>query len=233
MPAKTQKGIEAKLKILKSIIDSYPFGYTLMEIYKNFKDRHKIGSRNTLKKYLDVMLKKGEIITKEIGNYRIFRSKNPYTVKNLFEHYPYLENFSINFIAALNKVLKDEMPLKGKQIGIELAKSAPILESKVIKQFQKFKDFFQIMDFKEFIEKMREKTLLEFETNVEVTINEKEAFLTFRNTNLLKKHAWIFYYSIAGLIEANLNDIFYQQVSVNVESIDEEICIIKLEKRQA
>jgi hypothetical protein len=91
LPTKVQKGKEEKLQILKSIIDGNPFGYTLMEIYKNFKDKHKIGSRNTLKKYLAIMLNNQEIITKDIGNYRIFRSKNPYTVKNLFENYPYLE----------------------------------------------------------------------------------------------------------------------------------------------
>ena len=64
-----------KLKILKSIIDSYPFGYTLMEIYKKFKDRHGIGSRNTLKKYLDILMKRGVITSKIIGNYKIFGIK--------------------------------------------------------------------------------------------------------------------------------------------------------------
>jgi len=227
-----KKSSEPKLEILKAIIDRYPFGYTLMEIYKKFKAEHGIGSRNTLKKYLEILLEREEINSTIIGNYRIFRSKEPFSMKVLFAQYPHLEEFSINLFSALTKVLTTDMEQKGKLIGIEMAKSNPILESKVIKQFQKFKDFFRILPFQKFVETLREKTSLEFETNVDINVSENQALLTFKDKKLLERGGWIFYYLIAGILETNLNEIFNQNVTVNVQSINKKECIIIVKKNE-
>ena len=141
-----------------------------------------------------------------------------------------MEKFSINFFSALNNVLKDEIEEKGKLIGKELAKNSPILESKAIKQFKKFHDFFNLMPFKEFIEKLGERTLQEFDTDVVFTATETAAFLTFRATSLLENGAWIFYHILSGIIEENLNEIFNQKLLVTVASINKTECVIKLER---
>ena len=230
MPPSIKKSSEAKLEILKSIINRYPFGYTLMEIYKKYKSEHGIGSRNTLKKYLEKLMDQGDISSTIIGNYRIFRSKEPFSIKFLFSQYPHLEEFSINLFSALTKVLADDIEQKGKLIGIEMAKSNPVLESKVIKQFQKFKDFFRIMPFQKFVETLREKTSLEFETDVDIKVSENQAFLTFKDKKLLERDGWIFYYLITGILETHLNNIFNQNVIANVQSINKKECVILVEK---
>lgn len=230
--SKTKKGIQKKLEILKSILDNHPFGFTLMEIYKKFKHVHEIGSRNTLKKYLEILLKKGDIETRIIGNYKIFRSKTPFSAKTLFELYPTFEKFSLNFLLALTKVLDEDLHCKGKLIGKEIAKNFPILESKAIKQFRKFQDFFEILPFQQFLEKMKERTYLELEDNSDLITEEDHAYLIYRDTKFLKEGAWVLYYIIAGFIETHLNEVFYQKVQVNVQSINEEQCTIKIEKER-
>lgn len=201
-----------------------------MEIYRKFKNQHQIGSRNTLKKYLEELTEKKEISAKVIGNYKIFRSKDPFSIKFLFNQYPHLEEFSINLFSALTNVLNDDLERKGKLIGIKMAKSNPIIESKVIKQFQKVKDFFKIIPFQKFVENLREKTSLEFETDVDIDVKENQATLTFKDKKLLERGGWVFYYLIAGIIETYLNEIFNQNVTVNVLSIDKKQCIIEVKK---
>ncbi len=204
-----------------------------MEIYKKFKTEHGIGSRNTLKKYLEILLEREEITSTIIGNYRIFRSKEPFSMKVLFAQYPHLEEFSLNLFSALTKVLASDMEQKGKLIGIEMARSNPILESKVIKQFQKAKDFFKIMPFQKFVETLREQTSFEFETDVKISVNENQAVLTFKDKKLLERDGWIFYYLIAGILETHLNEIFNQNVTVNVQSINKKACVILVKKIEA
>lgn len=230
LQASIRKGNEPKLEILKSLLDSYPFGYTLMELYKNFKNEHGIGSRNTLKKYLKILEERGEIQISKIGGYKVFRSKNQFSMKSIFKNYPLLEKISINLFSALTRVLNEELDEKGKLIGQEMAKSSPVMESKAIKQFQKSKDFLKVIPFKQFIESLSEKTILEHKTDVEFVAKENEASLTFKDTKPLRSGAWIFYYIIAGMIETNLNEIFNQQVTVNVYSINESKCVIKIIK---
>ncbi|MDD1779485.1 MAG: hypothetical protein LUQ65_15085 [Candidatus Helarchaeota archaeon] len=236
MPIKIKKGNESKLEILKSIIDQHPFGFTLMEIYTKFKDMHHIGSRNTLRKYLEVLLKRGDIEAKTIGTYRIFRA-NQITMQQIFKTYPHFELFSLQFLSALTTVLNGEMSEKGKLLGQEMARTFPLLESKVIQQFKKVRDFLKIIPFKQFIEKLSEKTQMEMHSEIEdagksftVTIEENEATLIFNNTKPLQAHAWILYYITAGMIEFNLNDIFNQNVKVDVDKIDTTECIIKIRK---
>jgi len=234
---KIKKGNESKLEILKSVIEQHPFGFTLMEIYTKFKDKHHIGSRNTLRKYLEVLLKRGDIEAKTVGTYRIFRATNRFTMQQIFKTYPHFELFSLNFLSALTAVLNGEMPEKGKLLGQEMAKTFPLLESKVIQQFKKVQDFLKIIPFKQFIEKLSEKTQMEMHSEIEdagksftVTIEENEATLIFNNAKPLQAHAWILYYITAGMIEFNLNDIFNQNVKVDVEKIDTAECIIKIRK---
>jgi len=234
---KIKKGNELKLEILKSLIEQHPFGFTLMEIYTKFKNLHGIGSRNTLKKYLEVLLKTGAIEAKTVGTYRIFRAKNRFTMQQIFKTYPHLELLSLNFLSALTAILDTEMPEKGKLLGQEMAKTFPFLESKVIQQFKKVRDFLKIIPFREFIEKLNEKTQIEMHSDINdsgkfftLTIEENEAALCFNNTKPLQVHAWIFYYILSGMIEFHLNDIFNQNVTVNVEKIDATECIIKIRK---
>ena len=139
----------------------------------------------------------------------------------------------MKLFSAITEVLGDEISAKGKAIGKLIAKKMPILESKAFKQFKKFKAFFEIIPFQKFLENMREKTILEFETKYDSEIKENEAFLIFRDTELLKEGAWIHYYVIAGVIEYHLNEVFFQGIDVNVDSINEHECIIKFEKRRA
>lgn len=230
MPPSIKKSSEAKLEILRSIINRRPFGYTLMEIYQKFKTEHGIGSRNTLKKYLEKLTDQGDINSTIIGNYRIFRSKEPFSIKFLFKQYPHLEEFSINLFSALTNVLADDLEQKGKLIGIEMAKSNPLLESKVLKQFQKFKDFFKVIPFQKFVETLREKTAFEFESDVDISVSEKQAVLTFKDKKLLERGGWIFYYLLTGIIETYLNDIFNQNVTAKVHAINEKECIILVDK---
>jgi hypothetical protein len=234
---KIKKGNESKLEILKSIIEQHPFGLTLMEIYRKFRDVHGIGSRNTLKKYLGILLKNGEIEAKVVGTYRIFRAKNRFTMQQIFKTYPHFELFSLNFLSALTTILNGEMPEKGKLLGQEMAKTFPLLESKVIQQFKKVRDFLKIIPFKQFIEKLNENTQIEMRSEGDdpgkfftVTIEENEATLIFNNTKPLQARAWILYYITAGMIEFHLNDIFNQNVKVDVEKIDPAECVIKIKK---
>ncbi len=227
---KIKKSNEPKLEILKAIIEQHPFGYTLMELYTKFKEMHGIGSRNTLRKYLGILLKKGEVEVEVIGTYRIFRAKNRFNMQQLFKTYPPLELFSLNFLTALTTILKSEMPEKGKLLGQEMAKSFPLLESKVIQQFKKVRDFLEIIPFRQFIEKLSEKTQIETHSDIKLTIGENEAALHFKNTKPLQVRAWILYYMLAGMIEFHLNDIFNQNVRVNVDKIDVNECIIKIRK---
>ena len=227
---KIKKSNEPKLEILKSIIEQHPFGYTLMELYTRFKEMHGIGSRNTLRKYLGILLKKGEVEVEVIGTYRIFRAKNRFNMQQLFKTYPPLELFSLNFLTALTTILKSEMPEKGKLLGQEMAKSFPLLESKVIQQFKKVRDFLEIIPFRQFIEKLSEKTQIETHSDIKLTIEENEAALHFKNTKPLQVRAWILYYMLAGMIEFHLNDIFNQNVRVNIDKIDASECIIKIRK---
>jgi len=225
--------MEKKLVILKSILDSNLFGYTLMELYNKFRETHGIGSRNTLKKYLGILVDREQIRIRVIGNYKVFRSNNPFTTKTLFELYPQIEKFSIDFLSAITKVLGEDIERKGKAIGRELARTLPLLESKAIQQFKQFKPFFKLIPFKKFLQSLREKTILEFEEDIESKIKENEAFLIFRDTKLLKEGGWIHYYILAGIIEFHLNEIFSQMIEVNVESINEDECTIKFEKRRS
>jgi hypothetical protein len=234
---KIKKGAESKLEILKSIIDQHPFGFTLMEIYTKFRAVHGIGSRNTLKKYLGLLLNRDEIEAKIVGTYRIFRSKNRFTMYQIFKAYPYFELFSLNFLSTLTSVLSEEMPEKGKLLGQEIVKTFPLLESKVILQFKKVGDFLKLIPFKQFIEKLSEKTQMELYSDLSdagqlftVTVGENDATLIFSKSKPLQARAWILYYITAGMIEFYLNDIFNQNVKVNVEKIDSTECIIKIKK---
>jgi hypothetical protein len=225
-----KKSNEPKLEALKSIIRRSPFGYTLVEIFRKFKDEHEVGSRNTLRNYLELLLEAGEIEVREVGNYRIFRSKNRFTMENLYKNYPHLEQLITNFFAVLSKVLDKDLPKKAKQIGIEIAKKSPMLESKAIQQFKKFQDFFAILPFKQFIENLSKRTLLELKTDAKIHATETEATLIFKDTKALRDEAWSLFYMLAGVIEYNLNEIFLQNVTVTVESITQNECVILARK---
>lgn len=225
-----KKPIESKLEILKSILESHPFGYTLMELYRKFNKEHGIGSRNTLKKYLEILVEKGDLEIKVIGTYRIFRARNRFRWKNLFEQYPPLERLSMDFLAVLTKVLDAELPEKGKEIGREMGNKFPILESKVIKQYMRVKNFLKHIPFKEFFEKMNAKIMPDSPSNFTVQIDENQARLVFTNSTLLRNQAYIFFHILCGILEFHLNEIFNQNVTVNVESLSQKACTIILQK---
>jgi len=230
LPLLTKKYNESKLEIIKSIIDRNPFGYTLMEIYSKYKSEHGIGSRNTLKKYLNILVETGDVETHVLGAYRLYRSKNKVTFYSLFKKYPLLETTTINFFIALSQVLGPHSSPLLKQIGIEFAKKTPLLESKVIQQFKKFKQFLKMLPFKQFIQKFSEQILVENQPYIDTIMADKEARLILTKMATLQKRAWGLIYVLAGILEYYMNEIFNQNVTVTIDSISTTRCVIKIAK---
>ncbi len=220
---------EEKLDLLKQIIEDHPFGLTSMDIYKNYKEIHNIGSRNTLKNYLKLLIDREEIKKEIIGNYKVFRPNKP----------PH-EFIMLKLFTAMSTVLKDDLQVKGEAIGRELALSWPhkrskFMEKRMKKQSQHtderrkqfFTFFFQQMQKEEETpaNKMFQGPL--FNESREVIIGDAEATITFQNSKALSEKAWVFYYIQLGLQKTIINELLELNVSVKIESINEKECKFK------
>ncbi|MHA1799466.1 MAG: hypothetical protein ACTSVY_13555 [Candidatus Helarchaeota archaeon] len=228
MSSNIKKPNEDKLEILKSIIDERPFGFTLMEIYKDYKERHGIGSRNTLKNYLNILLERKQIKKVVIGNYKVFRTLKDFSMKKLFNDHPILEKKIINFFSALTIALQDDLESNGERIGRELINTSPIKKNILIKKFKKIpilnkKETFQIL-----LSKIKEGQGMPFHDKTEVIVNDDEAIITIKDSKLLRKKAWIFYYIQVGALKFLLEEILNQSISIKIKSITEIECKIHL-----
>ncbi|MHA1309715.1 MAG: hypothetical protein ACTSWR_06730 [Candidatus Helarchaeota archaeon] len=229
----TKKSKEDKLRILKSIVDSRPFGFTLLEIFKNFQNEHMIGSRNTLKKYLEELVDLGEIKKKNVGRYTLYLSKDNLSPSKIFEEYPGLKNFIFNLFTSISNVFKDEIKTKGKLIGMEFFK---FNKSQVFKNgfdeknLKRFREKFKILSLPQILENIKLRPLMGLKVEVEVIEENTKYYLIYKNSEILQKGAWILYYIQIGFLESFLNVIFDQKISVNIESIDFSKCVIKIER---
>jgi len=229
----SKKSTEEKIEILKTIIEERPFGFTAMELYKNYKDRHNIGSRNTLKNYLSILLEKGEIQKRIIGNYKVYRSKKLKPMNELFSENPHLQKLMLKLFAAMTKVLKDDLELKGEAIGKEMALTAPMRTSKLFEKFMKKKPLNmpkeqKIKVIQQFILKMRENENFFSSDESELVQDGEELILFIRNSEILAEHAWIIYYVQIGMMKTMANEILNRGISIKVESINEKECKIRI-----
>ena len=233
MSSDSKKSTEEKIEILKTIIEERPFGFTAMELYKNYKDRHNIGSRNTLKNYLSILLEKGEIQKRVIGNYKVYRSKKLKPINELFSENPHLEKLTLKLFSAITKVLKDDLEFKGESIGKEMALSAPMRTSKLFEKLMRKKPLNmpkeqKIKMIQQFILKMRENENFFSSNESELVQDGDDLILYIRNSQILAEHAWIIYYVQIGMIKTMSNDFLNRGISINVESINENECKIRI-----
>ncbi|NHI90890.1 MAG: hypothetical protein EAX96_00220 [Candidatus Lokiarchaeota archaeon] len=232
MSSNIKKSTEEKLEILKSIIDQRPFGFTLMEIYKNYKDQHGIGSRNTLKNYLDILLERDEIKKITIGNYKVFRSKNLTSMKDIFSQHPHFENMMIKLFAVISKALGDDLESKGETIGKEMALTAPIRDSKLFQRMIKnhpknIPKSQRILFYEKFFQKIKNNQDSPFDEELDIVFKDNEATLIIKNSRLLAEGAWLYYYMQVGILKTMINEMMDQSASINVEVINEKECKIK------
>lgn len=222
MSTNIKEETEKKLEILKSIIEERPFGFTIMELYNDHKDRHEIGSRNTLKKYLGFLMERGEIRKTIIGNYKVFRSAK-YEEERFEGSRPQM--FMLKLFSAISTVFKDEVKSKGKLVGKELAKSG--------------QDFFRIITrrmkskpLETILQRMGKGMGMMFRQNLEIKKeNEDNYTMVFRDSEILQEGAWLHYYVFSGMLESQLLNMFNQDFLVDVDSINEKECIIKLKRK--
>lgn len=229
----SRKSTEEKIEILKTIIEERPFGFTAMELYKNYKDRHEIGSRNTLKNYLGVLLEKGEIQKSVVGNYKVYRSKKISSMGEIFELHPHFQFLMLKTFAAITKVLENELENKGEMIGKEMGLTAPIRDSKLYGSFMKKKPIQlpkerRILVFHQFLQKIKENQEFPFNDETELILNEDQAILTIRNTKALEMGAWVIYYIQVGLFKTVINEIMSHKVSIKIEKINHSECRINI-----
>ena len=224
-----KKPQEEKLNILKLVIEDHPFGLTLMDIYRDYKESHNIGSRNTLKNYLKILVERDEIQKAVIGNYKVFRSKKP----------PH-EFMMLKLFSAISTALKDDLEKKGELIGRELVLSAPMKGPKFMEKMMnrkknippdQYKNFFH-----NFFQRMQKgeghpfKGVFDgplFNENREVIIGDGEATVIIRDSKALSEHAWIHFYIQLGMIKTILKEKIKFPVAVVIESIDEKKCVFK------
>ena len=218
-----------KLEILERIIKSRPLGFTLQELYDNFQNDHKIGSRNTIKKYLDEMLEDGVINKRKIGHYVLYHSRSQVEIKKLFQEYPQIKALQLNLWRSLSIVFKDELNEKGKLIGKILFNSSDISKSPVLDVIKSIHDAEPKVRLKMISRKLKKGFLIGFEGQVETEINKNILYLTIKESELLNRGAWIFFYFQSGILESHLNAIHSQKFFVNIDYIDENKCIIKIE----
>ncbi|TFF85332.1 MAG: hypothetical protein EU551_04290, partial [Promethearchaeota archaeon] len=138
MSDKNKKSEKDKLDLLKSIIEKRPFGYTLKEVSDIPKIKEIIGTRNTVRRYIETLKDQGEIKSRKIGNYTLYHSKKRLLMKKLFKEYPQLKSFMLNQFRSFTKVLGENMGVIGKQVGIEMFSSSDRMNSVLMDQIKGF-----------------------------------------------------------------------------------------------
>jgi len=229
MSTNIKKPQEEKLEIIKQVIEGHPFGLTLMDIYRDYKDSHNIGSRNTLKNYLQILIDREEIKKVIIGNYKVFRSVKP----------PH-EYLMVKLYSAISKVLKNDLEVKGEEVGRELVLSFPLkgpkFMEKMINKRMKLSPNQNKLFFQNFFQRMQKGEGGPFKgafqeplikDSREVIIGDGEATVIIRDSKALSEHAWFHYYIQLGFIKTLLNEKMKFPVSVKIESITEKECVFK------
>ncbi|MBD3228412.1 MAG: hypothetical protein GF329_09505 [Candidatus Lokiarchaeota archaeon] len=223
---------EEKLEILKRTIEKRPLGYTLKEVSDIPKIKETIGTRNTVRKYINILLDQGEIKSRKIGAYKLYHSKKRIIMKKLFREYPQLKKFFLNLFKSISTVLSDNIDVIGKEIGIEMFKSSEIMKSRVSNFRQDLKKELKEIPFKRFLRVIKLRFAMDFDQNVQIK-EEKGGIYYFiiGESEFIKEGAEFHFYLQAGLIESMLRYIFDRKINVNVEKIDktEQKCRIKFE----
>ncbi|TFF87502.1 MAG: hypothetical protein EU549_04610 [Promethearchaeota archaeon] len=224
---------DKKLELLKSTIEKRPFGYTLKEISDIQEIKDEIGSRNTVRKYIDILKDQGEIKSRKIGAYKLYHSKKRLIMKKLFREYPQLKTYLLNIFKSLTNIFSDEVDEVGKQVGIEMFKTSEIMKSDLMKyrrELQKDSKEIPIIRYLRLI-----KLFLSMNFDQTIKIEEKENGIyhfIIENKDIINEGADIHFYMQAGFMESFLSNRMDRKIKVNVvDPINkkEKKCLFRIE----
>ena len=233
MSDKNKNSERIKLELLKSIIEKRPFGYTLKEISDIPEIKEKIGTRNTVRKYIETLKEQGEIKSRKIGNYTLYHSKKRLLIKKLFKEYPQLKLFMLNQLKSFTKVLGDNVGVIGKQVGIEMFSSSDRMNSVLMEQIKDFHKSLGEIPIERILRILKLRFAADLEQNIKIENKEDIYYFIIEESEFLKESAYIHFYIQAGIMESILKKVMNQKINVNVDSISDIKCIIKFERESS
>ncbi len=222
---KIGKGTNWKKKILKFLNES-PSGYTITDIAKNVNS-----TRITVSKYLSLLEQEEKVLSKEIGVYKLYFSKDR----------KYIELSLVrSFYNAVLSGIKTKLSTKEefKKLGEFISDSmftyiVDQYPESLRKQITSFPDFLKVFSkMYPYHDFFYNKDLV-IEENID--LEKEKGIYTFNNVELLSiaENLKFHFYIFSGIIERTLSKIFKEvPIHCNIESIDvqKKEVVLTLEK---